>query len=444
MTGMARITTFLLAVLVLKTSWAQQGLPHVRVIDGRTDAPVERVHVRFVASGVLAYTDAAGRVDLPAGFPQKLRFSHIAYEDLELTVFAADLDTSGALRVRMQPRVVELAPVEVRRQLPELVYQRQDLHVGDYHVNRDGLWVLVYERPQLWHRQEHAGQQVLRGARLHLLDSLFQERSAHSLPTRVRGLHRDHMHRVIVEGEGKAWVAEARGDAIALAELDGETLHRAVLPWRDTIPGLMLGNNLQETYPAFEHLAYEPVSGSIRTICHVEDVQLLQLFRSQYKYMSGRDKVVAMDLEKELGVDREVIAGYMTGFHKDIYYRVPYAPLFVVNDTLCVFDHYRERLRYFTQDLEPAGEVPIVHQRDRSWRNKLLQDPVTGRIYSVHGRQTRTTLREIDPRSGLPLASFTLLHPFPEEVKVFDGHAWYIHRPYGSTQHRTLYREALR
>src|SRR5690606_31960360 len=165
--------------------------------------------------------------------------------------------------------------------------------------------------------------------------------------------------------------------------------------------------------------------------------------RSEYKYMSGRDKVIAMDLELETGIDREIIAGHMTGFYDNIYFSVPYAPLFVVNDTILIFDHTTERIRRFDRDLSSLDEIPMTHHNDRSWKKVVLQDPATKRIYSLHTKGSRTSVREIDLSTGEMGRSFTLIHPFPEEVKIHDGHVWYVYRPYGSTQRRTLYREHL-
>nr|MDQ3102053.1 hypothetical protein [Bacteroidota bacterium] len=336
-----------------------------------------------------------------------------------------------------------LDPVEISQSGPEVIYQRKDLHVGAYHINSDGIWVLVYEKPQLFHRQERAGQQVLKGARLHLLDTLFHERSMHSFPSPVKGLQKDHLQRVIVEGEHEAWIAESTEGGIAVARIELQLLHRSILPWKETINGNLIGSDQEETYPAFSYVAFDPITKETRAICTVQDDHLMELFRSQYKYMSGRDKVIAMDLSAETGVESVIIAGYMTDFHHNIYYRVPYAPVFVVNDTICVFDHYREQIRKFDRDLAGAGEIPITHHHDRSWTNELIQDPTDQHIYSVHKKSSRTSLRWIDPATGIPGPSFTLTHPFPEEVKMYDGYVYYVYRPYGSLQHRTLYREQM-
>lgn len=446
MRNLFRIGLCLLTALFLyKTTAGQEKLLLGLVLDSASSAPLVGAQVteRGSRSGVV--TDAAGRFRLPCGRTStlSLRISHMGHRPLERTVSPTEMEGGGTLVFRMVPEVIILPEATVHRALPEVVYQRQDLHVGAYFANEDGLWVLVYEKPQLWHRQDRAGEQVLRGARLHLLDTLFQERHVLMLPSSARALHHDHRQRVIVEGMDEAWLAVKGDDGIELERIDRATLHDAVLPWTDSIPGYLLGNNLSTTYPAFDHIAYDPQAETARLICAVEDERLMDLFRSQYKYMSGHDKVVAMDLEKELGVDREVIAGYMTAFYNDPYFDVPYAPLFVVNDTLCVFDHYRERIRRFSTDLGAIDEVAMSHHAERNWKTALLQDAVNGKIYAVYAKGIHTWLREVDPMSGALGRVITLTHPFPEEVQVRAGHAYYVYRPYGSLQHRTLYRESL-
>ena len=427
-----------------KTSGAQGGLPPVVIKNSETGEVVARVHVSDRNSGQLKVSDEKGTVLFDRiTVPVKLHFSHVSYVDTTIIFRSEDITGKGILIVHLRPLMVFLPEVDVTRPGPEVVYQRKDLHVGAYHVNADGVWVLVYDRPQLWHRQENAGQQILRGARLYLLDTLFRERAVHRFSTDVRGMHRDHLQRPIVEGERIAWIAEARNDAIALGMVDRDTLHGAILPWTDTLGGKLLGNDLDRTFPEFDHLAYDPVSDRIIPFCTVTDRHVLQLFRSEYKYMSGRDKVIAMDLELETGIDREIIAGYMTGFYNNIYFSVPYAPSFVVNDTIFIFDHTTERIRRFDRDLSSLDEIPMTHHNDRSWKRVVLQDPATKRIYSLHTKGSRTSVREIDLSTGEMGRSFTLTHPFPEEVKIHDGHVWYVYRPYGSTQRRTLYREHL-
>lgn len=441
---LARYTVLFCNLLPMAT--VAQRVVHGLVLDASVERPLPGANVRLDGGEGGTVTDAKGHFELECGAAQEvtLRLSYVGYADRVRLVTSNEITSGERIVVLLQRSITELPVMDVHAPAPEVVFQRKDLHVGAYHVNGDGLWVLVYDSPQLWHREESAGEQVLRGARLYLLDTLFNERFHLSVPSEVRGLRKDHRQRTIVEGMKEAWFAWPGGEDIEFGRVDLTTLHEAVLPWTDSVPGYLLGNNLQPTYPAFDHFAHDPVRDTSRVICSVVDEHTMELFRSQYKYMTGHDKVVAMDLGREMGVDAEVIAGYMTGFPKDLYFNVPYAPLFVVHDTLCVFDHYRERIRRFNKELIVIDEVPIWHQRDRNWDELLLQDAANDAVHVVFTRNARTWIRRIDLATGTLGPATALTYPYPEEVQVHDGYAYYVYRPYGSLQKRTLYREVLR
>jgi len=153
--------------------------------------------------------------------------------------------------------------------------------------------------------------------------------------------------------------------------------------------------------------------------------------------------VIAMDLELETGIDREVIAGHMTGFSRDRYFRMPYAPLFRVRDTLCVFHHAKGLIMRFTLDGEPTGETAMRHHDEKSFKRLLVQDAGTDRVYAIFRRGPVAILRSVDPFTGELGAEQVLSYPHPEEVQVHDGHVYYVYRPFESQQKRALYRERL-
>lgn len=417
----------------------------VRVVQTDGGGPIAGAHILLSGSEAerVMVTDAQGEgvVQLARAGVVELTVTHIAHEDLTQH-WLVTRDTT--VTVTLMPRFVEIPMVVVRAAAPEVVYQRDHLHVGDHQVNDEGIWVLAYEQPRLWHSQHEAGAQFFQRARLVLLDTLFQERDAYPLPGEVSRLHRDHKGRVVVEGRHHAWVAEWRSDRITLGQVGKDVLQERILPWTDSTAGRLYGSDRHPEWPAFAHLAYDPVRDTLQRICLVQDDHVMALFRSQYKYMSGHDKVRAMDIEIATGVEREVVAGFMTGFQHDPYFRVPYAPLFIVRDTLCVFDHVRSQIRRFTVEGASLGEVPMQHSGHRNWRGDLVQDLGTGSVYARFAKGERTWLRHVDVHTGELGGSHSITHPFPEEVQVHEGHAYYVYRPQGGRDHRTLFRERLR
>lgn len=441
--------TLLLALLMLALNAHAQEQLRLRVLDELDDRPIANV---LVADGerTLAITDETGVALVPTPPPggQKLSFAHLSFRDT--TVRFAFGARSGT--VRLQQRSHLIGAVDVTRPLPETVFLRKDLHSADLLINEHGMWVLAYERPRMLRAEGDAGKEILRDTRLVLLDTLLREKASCLVPEDVFGLRHDLHDRVVIEGTAHAFSVDigtdAEGDTRLLLRPFGlEELRKAILPWTDTIPGWVLGSNASPVYPAFDHLAYDPVQDSGIVFCSVVDTFMMQLFRSQYKYLKNSEKVVAMNLAQELGVDKEVAAGYMSGFHHNIWYKPVYAPLFVVGDTLLVLDHARGRMRKFDRSLKAQREVPLSYLRKGAGRDRterILQDRATQKLYAVFARNGRTWLCEVDPSTGNMGSPIKVTYHYPDRLQVHDGALYYIHRPNESLQKRAIYRERIR
>ena len=153
-----------------------------------------------------------------------------------------------------------------------------------------------------------------------------------------------------------------------------------------------------------------------------------------------------MNLAADLGVEKEVVAGYMTGFSRNIWFKPLYAPLFVVGDTLLVFDHVRSRLRKYDRAFRQVGEVVLTYQGNadgKFWSGRLLQDVAGQQVYALFRRSGTNWLRTIDPITGSLGDRIRLTNAYPDRVQVYGGQVYYIWRPFGSLQKRTIYRERV-
>jgi len=439
----------LLVVLVLfgqVEAAAQQSEREVQVLDSLSEHPVPDVEIT-VNGMPQGSTDREGKAQLRwhGGASAIVRFAHVSYRPLEVRIPEASRE-EGPWMVHIVPRDIHLMPITVGRAEPEIIYQRPDLHAADLLINDEGLWVLAYEHPRMLRAEGDASKEILRDVRLVLLDTAYHEVASCPVPEDVFGLRHDLRNAVVIEGTRHAFGVGHIGDDLVLAPFGLEELRHAVLPWTDTIPHWIVGSNANASYPALDHLAFDPLNDSTRKICSVVDTFMMDLFRSEYKYLKGPEKVAAMNLAADLGVEKEVVAGYMTSFSRNVWYKPLYAPLFVVGDTLLVFDHVRWRIRKFDRSFEGAGEVALPYQaksEGRYWSGNLLQDRATQQVHAVFQRNGTVWLRSIDPVTGALGGPFRLANSYPERVQVHAGRVYYIWRPYGSLQKRTVYREQM-
>lgn len=444
-----------MGIFFAKRSWAgavpvlcamlahAQGTRMVQVLDSADLRPIAEVAIK-VEGRLAGITGEDGRAQITWRSGSAIALEHLGYDPRTVSMDLAP--AQGTWVVRLVPRDRVLSPVAIGRATPEEVFRREDLHAADLLVNDDGLWVLAYERPRHVRTEGDAGKEILRDVRLVLLDTLLNEVASSPVPEDVFGLRHDLRNDVVIEGTTRAFGVGRRGTELALLPFGLEELRRSVLPWTDTIPAWVVGSNAEDTYPALDHLALDPLADSLALICTVVDTFMMDLLRSEYKYMKGDDKVAAMNLAAQLGVDKEVVAAYMRGFSRNVWFKPLYAPLFVVGDTLLVFDHARKRIRKFDRGFHERGSVPIIYQakgEERLWAGRLSQDRSTGQVYAHFRKGGTFWLRAIDPVSGLLGPRHRLQHEYPERVQVQGGWAYYTWRPHGSLQKRTIYRERL-
>lgn len=444
MNGLLRYGFAILGLVLATWLCAQVPTRTVVVLDSLDLTPV--VDAAVVANGMsVPLQQGVHRLPINISDTTRLRVARPGYVTKELTVIWSLLG-SIPLRVLLAPIVLEAVPVLPRA--PEVVFQRTDVHAADLLINDDGLWVLAYQHPRMLRSEAEAGEEILRDVRLVLLDTLFREVARCAVPEDVRGLRRDAANTALIEGTDRAFSIGRREDdgGLVLLPFGLKDLRERIMPWTDTVTRQLVGTNTDAVRPGFDHLLYRQERDSTRVICTVVDSFMMSLFRSEYKYLKGPEKVVAMNLASELGVDKETVAGYMSGFQHNIWFKPMYAPLFVVGDTLLVFDHGRARLRKFTRDLREMPSVELSYMErpsGRDWAGRLVQDRSTRQVYAVFQRNGMHWLRTVDATTGQLGDRRRITHKYPERLQVHDGHAWYIHRPVESLQKRTIYRERL-
>lgn len=423
------------------TCGAQGTSLRLHVLDSVSGAGIQAVTVMDRGGLPLGITDEGGECVVSLGketCPLVLR--HISYGTRRVECPAGPKVTVHWAMPAMPLPVAEVYD----RSVPEVVMKHDRLDVAEFEITDEGIWVLAYGRPRMVRSEGMAGRTIYRDVTLFLLDTLWTEQASVPVMGDVLALHRDFHGNVYIEAPGAAYACLRSGRSILLEHIDRTTLSEAILPWTDTVPGWLIGNNDRRDFYAFDHFAHDPATRDTRVFCTAEDPFTRELFRSQYKYMNGHDKVVAMDLALRSGIDKQIIAGYMTGFQHDRYFHPPYAPLFIVHDTLCVFDHSCGAIRKFTRDLQPCDETPFTYHLRNLWCGELVQDPVGGEVYLLEHRGPVATVRPVDTGSGSAGRSYALTHRHPEQVVVHAGFAYYTYRPFGSEQTRWLYRERIR
>jgi hypothetical protein len=421
-----------------------------RIIDKDLASPVARAHIKVVGTQEGAYSNIKGEFELKVNCNTavKLEISSINYLTAKKTFSINEVQKSPIeVDIKLEFNIYEIPGAEVF-DTPDTVYANTEYHVADFaFAHNGGMLLLAYGKEKRWKRQEQQSTTIYDNCCLIWLDSLENEKDQYLLHSECLGFYVDYMDDIFLKTTEREYRVDILNDKLSLLPVSAEEFHGYVEPVIDSIGEFVYVTNYNPDFPAFEYYGINKSDSSFHHLHYVVDEPLMEMFRSEYKYLDPRGKLEAFRYEVLHGIDKEVVAAYMSGFAQTNYYEPLYAPFFVWKDTVMIFDHYHDKMFKFDRYNEVIDSVAISYHRDvrrSEWQKKMTQDEVTGDIYGVFKRNGSYFLQKIDTETGNTEECFKLTHRYTDSIRIRDGWAYYVYRPFESPQKKFLYKEAIR
>jgi hypothetical protein len=171
------------------------------------------------------------------------------------------------------------------------------------------------------------------------------------------------------------------------------------------------------------------------------------MMRWEYYDMTVDAQLKAMKIADHFPeMDKQEIGGLMSGFQNTIFYEEPYAPIFVLKDTIMIFDHYSDHIYRYSNSLETIDSIEINYhkpQKRRTWKRQVYQDSKSDLFYGLYLQNGYSYLKQIDIKNGGVAASTKLQNQFVKKIKVHNDYAYYIYKPMSSPIKPFIFRELL-
>ncbi|MFT4987168.1 MAG: hypothetical protein ACI86P_002046 [Flavobacteriales bacterium] len=321
---------------------------------------------------------------------------------------------------------------------PEEIYANEQHNVADFEFVEQDFLILTYDKNPKKERK------------LLLTNDLMEVSQSYTIPAsfgEVLGLEKSYARMIFLNTASNLYQVEIKND-IQLTKVDRKTYDDHVKPIVDTINDKVYLSNWYEKYPAFAYYEYTVIDSSYKKIREIADNFMLELCRAEYKYLSGRTKLFYLRQEMKTGIDKEIWA-CIDNFDQGLYYDPIYAPMFIVNDTMLIFDHCDNLLCRYDMNRNPIDSAAINYHEPGRKINKtfmeiLHKDEVTGNIFAqFQVRGGDAVLKKINTNTGQIKKEYSMKFPYPVEIKIKGDFAYYIYRPFESLQKKYLYREKL-
>lgn len=316
----------------------------------------------------------------------------------------------------------------------DTVFGTWKFSVADYEFHEDKLLLLTYTRS-------------LSAAKVMLVNDAQNILSTFDIPDEALKLYKDYMGFINVMCKENVFRIKISGNSISLASLPLEEFNVKITPCIDTIKENIYFSNYSKDYPEFTYYAFNTSDSSVSPLRTITDEEQLKEYNMEYYFLKAKDKLYARKLAAEYQVDKHRIAAIMSGVTSSIFYTPLYAPLFIINDTIVVFDHYSNSILSYNKKHERIDSVCIDYHHPKSWRDwkhEIILDKENHNVYALYQKNGYYFLKHIDLKTGKIIGSFKLLNRYVEHIRVKGDYVYYVYRPFESLQEQFVYKELIR
>lgn len=331
-------------------------------------------------------------------------------------------------------KTIVLNPVSISaNRVVDTVFGTWKFSVADYEFMDDKLILLTFKKN-------------MSEASVKLTDVSQKILSSFDLPDEAQKLYKDYQGFINVICTSHIYRITVKDDIIHLASLPMEDYQKFIMPCIDTLGKDIFFSNFQKDYPQFTYYAYNTSSKKMNPFKTVCDKELMQGYNMEFYFLKSKDQLYAMRIADQYGIDFHRVAANMSGLTTSLFYTPLYAPLFVINDTVCVFDHYSNAILKYNKKQELLDSVHIDYNHPKNWRDwkrQVVIDKVTNEIYALYERGGFYYLKNINLKTGKIKGSFKLTNQYVDKIKVKNGYVYYVYRPFESLQEKFVYKELI-
>ncbi|MBK6836030.1 MAG: carboxypeptidase-like regulatory domain-containing protein [Bacteroidetes bacterium] len=433
------ISIFLLLSTMVCFSQKESIFIKGKVFDKETKQVLKNISVRINNSTLATETDNKGVFEffIPKIKHASLIFSSVGYKK---EVRELDIETSDdtiKLSVSLKKDIIDLIGVEISaKHKPDTVFGSQRFSILDFDFYEDKYFLLTEDKKTNIHS-------------IKLTDETQTVLHSLTIPEdagKVKELYRDFMGYTNVMAEKKIYRILVRNDKLVLASLPVEDYNALVKPVIDTINSQLLFSNFSKDYPLFNYFSYNYSDSTKKEIHTIEDEELMHAYRFEYYSLKPKDKLLARNVAQEYGVDKHIAAAMISGFTQSMYYTPLFAPLYIVSDTICVFDHYKNSLFHYDKNGNKLDSVNINYHHPKNWKewkNKMVKDLTEDKIYAVYDNSGHRYIKNINSKTGKDEGKYSIIHYSADKIRIRDGYIYYVYRPFQSLQEKYLYKEKI-
>ena len=408
------------------------------VINDQGIFAISDVAVRLSNSFYATTSNIKGRFELkvPKKPAYKLLISHPGYKSLVKEVRVKNNEPISLTIVLEKNYLVLDSVAIIATHKPETLVGKPNYSIYDFDFYEDKLMLLTAERSLL-------------NAKIQLSGYDGKIITSFALPKQAGEAKRffhDYEGYTDIICNDSIFRLDVFNNSMMVMPVNRADFNKYLLPISDTAAGNYYYNDKWEKYPSFNYYYLKAKDTLTHVLNTISNADLMKLYNLEYYYLPSRMQLEARRIADYYKTDKRIIAALMSGFTQSMFYEPLYAPLFILKDTICIFNHHNDFLYHYNRQNQLLDSVKIAYHHPKNWREwkkQLFVDEPENKVYAFFSKDGHNYLKEINYQNGKEVLTYKLKHHSAEKIKIKNGYVYYVYRPFGSTQEKFLYRERI-
>lgn len=433
------ILSFLLLLLFI-TVKAQNKIHICGSINSiKNNTPLESVHVSVQGGNTATVSNKNGAfcLSLWRKTNYTITFSHLTFKKKSQTINLQEI-INDTLFISIHLEEIDYLLNEVTvsaNYKPDTIFGNAKISIADFDFYEDKFIFLTYEK------------RLEKESEIMLVDENENIISKHFVPGEAQELYRDYLGNINILCKNSVYKISILNNTISLKELPVKDFYDLIKPCIDTLDENILFSDFNRIFPHFKYYAFDTENNFLKEITSIKDKDQDWQYHFEYYKLSNAEKAYALNMAQKIkGLNKYDVAAIMTGFANDFMYNPLYAPLFVINDTINIFNHYENFIFKYINDTAFVGKIPINYHQPKNWKEwkkKLLKDDENSSIYAIYLKNGYYYLKHINIQTGEIESTKKLHFKHVEKIKIKGGYVYYTYRPQETLQKKFLYREKI-
>jgi CarboxypepD_reg-like domain len=440
------LVLLLISILILDHPLSAQV--HYRFFYGKvfiagSKTPLSNVNISFEGSAMGSVSDQNGAFSFYIDtIPVFMRVSHLGYKTKKILLDGS----SNSMVLYMEPEIQGLKEVEIKANRIEACFKDERYNLKDYEIDSGIIYLLVYRSKV---SREELICRNLQG------DTLARSGLLRFTP---QGLIKDCLGYLHIMSKDSVYQVYTEGKNLKLIYPDGMEKYKKILGGCIASTEEFLFYKRTTNYG--QKVMYYGVNrknSEKRVISQVVDEEKATMLRRNPEdawMMMIEIPGVDAEMNNSEGDEGSISPGQLSSlreafntwsFAKKVLYRPMKTALYRVRDFICIFNIPGKQLEFYDMEGNFSYKLKLNIEaiNDGRWSGEIFLDEAQSQVYTTFLKSTGTGLYRIDLNTGNLHKQLSLIHPYPQKIKIYNDQIYYMHDILGDPDNRTLYRQWL-